>query len=458
MLLQTWLAMAGWWRSAFAQQRSFLRVLWILLGLLATRGRSTVTSALALFGLTGRWSADFRAFSRSDWDVQVCFRSVLHHAAPYLRPQRQIILSLDDTGLPKRSRMIKACSWLRDPLGPRFQTNFVWGLRCLHAMVHLPPQADGLGATGISVGFELAPPPKKPKPNASAEAVAAYRAAKLIHSLPARGVERLKTFRQDCDAEGLHQDVLAVGDGGYTNHTLLQGLPERTEFIGRVRKDLKLFLPAVGKGRKVYGERLPTAEAFRTDVTLMEQTTACFYGGRNRELRFKELGGILWPKGGKRRRLRLIIVMPTPFRPPGCRTLKYNQPAYLITTDLTTSAQALIQAYLDRWEIEVLHRELKTQVGLGQAQVWSDKSVPRLHPTLVAAYALLKLAAMKAFGPTRTADYHELPRWRSEKDREGLRKPSAHDLLTRLRADLAAQIHGKPPDGLLHPRETYAAA
>jgi hypothetical protein len=66
----------------------------------------------------------------------------------------------------------------------------------------------------------------------------------------------------------------------------------------------------------------------------------------------------------------LSIVMPTPYRPPGARKLKYDQPAYLITTDLITSAQALIQA-----------------------QVWSDKSVPRLHPALVAAYALLKLAA-----------------------------------------------------------------
>ena len=127
--------------------------------------------------------------------------------------------------------------------------------------------------------------------------------------------------------------------------------------------------------------------------------------------------------------------MPTPYRPPGARKLKYDQPAYLITTDLITSAQALIQA-----------------------QVWSDKSVPRLHPALVAAYALLKLAAMKAFGPTRTDDYHELPPWRSHRDREGLRKPSANDLLTRLRADLAAQVHAKPPDGALHPRETFAAA
>jgi hypothetical protein len=72
-----------------------------------------------MFGLTGRWRADFRAFSRSNWDAQACFCGVLHHTAPYLRHQRQIVMSLDDTGLPKRSRMIKACSWLRDPLGPR---------------------------------------------------------------------------------------------------------------------------------------------------------------------------------------------------------------------------------------------------------------------------------------------------------------------------------------------------
>lgn len=457
MLLEMWLSMVSRWRGAFAQDRSFFRVLDVLLGLLTTRGRSTITSALAMFGLTGRWSSDFRAFSRSEWDVRELFRGVLHHATPYLRDANRVVVSLDDTGLPKRSRKIKDCSWLRDPLGPKFQTNFVWGLRCLHAIVHIPPQAEGLGATGISVGFELAPPPKKPKAKASEDAWANYRSAQKTHSLTVRAVEMLAVLRKECDAEGLKQNILAVGDGGYTNKTVLLGLPGRVEFIGRVRKDIKLFLPAK-KGRAVYGERLPTPEQFRVDRCLMEQHTTCFYGGQNRSIRFKEFNGLLWQGGGKRRMLRLIIVMPTPYRPPGCQRLKYDQPSYLITTDLTTSAQELIQAYLDRWEIEVLHRELKTHVGVGEAQVWSGKSVPRLHPALVAAYAMLKLASLKAFGPTRTADYHELPPWRSKEDRSGIRKPSAHDLLTRLRVDMAANIHTKPPDGTLHPREIHAAA
>ena len=457
MLLETWLSMAACWRGAFAQDRSFFRVLWVLLGLLATRGRGTVTSALAMFGLTLRWSSDFRAFSRSEWNARALFRGVLHHAAPYLQQTRRVVVSLDDTGLPKRSRRIKACSWMRDPLGPKFQTNFVWGLRCLHAIIHLPPQAEGLGAMGLSVGFELAPPPKKPKIKAPEEDWIAYREVQKTHSLTARAVEMLKVLRKECDAEGLRQDILAVGDGGYTNKTLIQTLPERMDFIGRVRKDIKLFLPAKQR-RSVYGERLPTPAQLREDSCLMEQLTTCFYGGRNREIRFKEFNGLLWPGGGRRRPLRLIIVMPTPYRPPGCRKLKYDAPAYLITTDLTSPAQELIQAYLDRWEIEVLHRELKTHVGVGEAQVWSDKSVPRLHPSLVAAYTLLKLASLKAFGPIRTAYYHELPPWRNRRDREGVRRPSAHDLLTRLRTDMAVNIHAKTPDGVLHAREIHAAA
>ena len=40
------------------------------------------------------------------------------------------------------------------------------------------------------------------------------------------------------------------------------------------------------------------------DATLMEQSTACFYGGKDRDLRFKELSGVLWPGGGQRRRFQ----------------------------------------------------------------------------------------------------------------------------------------------------------
>jgi hypothetical protein len=304
------------------------------------------------------------------------------------------------------------------------------------------------------VGFELAPPPRKPRRSASEEEWSTYREAQKTCGLTARGADMVEALRQDLDEAGLTQTMLCVVDGGYTNRTLITRISGRMDVIGRVRKDIRICLPAKGGGRAVYGEALPTPEQLRHDGCLPIQHCSCFYGQRTRPVQFKEMKGILWPSGSRRRPMRLIIVLPTPYRPVGCRKLKYDQPAYLITTDLETPAPELIQHYLDRWEIEILHRELKTHVGLGEAQVWSEKSVTRLHPSLVAAYALLKLASIKAFGPTRTSDYHELPRWRSRNDREATRKPSAHDLLTRLRADLSQQLRQNP----LHPREIHAVA
>lgn len=454
MLLKTWLSLVARWRPAFAQDRSFQRVIWVLLGLMCARGRGTLTSALGFFSQTFCWSSDYRAFSRSSWDDRALFQGVIQECTPYLKNASRVVVSLDDTGLPKSGKKIKQASWLRDPLGPKFSVNLMRGIRCLHAIIHIPPQAENLGTTGVSVGFELAPPPKKPKAGASEEDQKAYRKAKSTHSLTARGAAMVKTLREDCNKAGLTQELLCVVDGGYTNKTLFSDLPARTQLIGRVRKDIRICMPAKGKGRKVYGEDLPTPEQLLHDGCLIKHQCKCFYGKQMREVGFKELKGILWPRGARKKSLRLLIVLPTPYRPSGCRKLKYAQPAYLITTDPASPAQELIQAYLDRWEIEVIHRDLKTHVRLGEAQVWSEKSITRLHPALVAAYAMLRIASMKAFGPTRTADYHELPRWRSRKDRETHRRPSAHDILTRLRTDTATQIHQNP----LHMRDLHAIA
>lgn len=121
---------------------------------------------------------------------------------------------------------------------------------------------------------------------------------------------------------------------------------------------------------------------------------------------------VLWPSGG-RRRLRLFVLAPTPYQAPGAgrRRWYYREPAYLLTTDLTTPATDLIQAYLGRWQIEVEHRDLKTGLGVGQAQVWSDPSVARLHSAHVAFWSLVKMAALRTYGLTRTSAYPPRPAW-----------------------------------------------
>jgi hypothetical protein len=92
----------------------------------------------------------------------------------------------------------------------------------------------------------------------------------------------------------------------------------------------------------------------------------------------------------------------------------------------------LLQAYFDRWGIEVNHRDEKDILGMGQAQVWNEHSVSKVPAMLVAMYSWLLLAGLKCYGPTPTDAYEPLPKWR-----RGAKRPSCLDLVTVLRKQLA---------------------
>ena len=113
------------------------------------------------------------------------------------------------------------------------------------------------------------------------------------------------------------------------------------------------------------------------------------------------------------------------------RTL-YRNPAFLLCTSTGLDAVRLVQAYLDRWQIEVNHQEEKDVLGVGQAQVWSAKAIPRQPALAVAAYSVLLLAALSAFGPGRSQAYPELPKWRKDQ-----RRPAIRDVLALLRSEFA---------------------
>jgi len=469
MLLQRFCELARlWWLPVFAQRRTYIRSISVLLGLLSAHGRRTVSRALGAEGLTqSDWTADYRAFSRAPWKAHDLFTGVLAEGMKYVPQDGFIAVSIDDTTLKKSSRVIGAARWLRDALSPPFRVNLKYGLRCLHCTLDLPLYRQGQSARAVSVAFEIAPPAKKPGKRASEEEWAAFKKIRASMSLPTRAVAAMTQIRAKLDELGFpERNLLCVVDGGYTNRTVLRNLPDRTDIVGRARKDLALCHPAPSGGRRIYGERLPTPEAMRQDEKIPYRNARCHYGGQMRDVRYKEVRDVLWRNASGRRKLRLFIVAPTPYFAPGSRRRRYyRRPAYLITTDLTSSAESLIQAYLDRWQIEVLHRDLKSGLGLGQAQVWSPTSVDRLHSAVVAAFALLTIAALDVFGPDRTDAFPPIPSWRR---RNPPRRASQNDIVTVLRNDLASlgPIRELPqpapntpslPHGWVLPsRETYA--
>lgn len=441
-LLSYLLKQTARWNFVFPQQRSLERAITLAFGILCGVGRRTLTRAISFAGNTQKdWSADYKVFSRSPWEPRALFHPVLEQAIQEHQLQR-IVISTDDTRVWRNGKHVPQTQWHRDPLGPPFQTNLRWGHRFLQASLVLPLyQQDGQSSSrSIPVRFEMAPILKKPGKKASEAHWEEYRRQKKEKNLSVQFVALTKELRERLNQSGHRSKPLVqVGDGSFCNRTVLREdwQAQNVTLVLRCRKDIVLCKRAPGQGPRFYGKTKFTPQQVRRRSSRARwQRTSIFHGGSYREVRYKELNRIYWQGGSRKREVRLLVVAPVGYRTSKNGRKYYRQPAYLLTTDLIGSATDLLQAYFDRWGIEVNHRDEKQILGVGQAQVWNEHSVSKVPALLVAMYSWLLLAALQCYGPTRTKDYEPLPKWR-----RGARRPSCLDLVTLLRRQLA----DKPP-------------
>jgi hypothetical protein len=236
-----------------------------------------------------------------------------------------------------------------------------------------------------------------------------------------------------------NRQVIVVGDGSYTNETVLKGLPPKTTFIGRIRKDAKLFhLPrpedqaSLGRKRR-YGQEAPTPEELLKDATVPWQEVNGFGAGKMHHFRVKTIGPVFWEKAGPEHPLRVMAVAPVGYRLRKGSKLLYRQPTYLICTDPNLALELFLQSALWRWDIEVNHRDEKQIIGVGQAQVRSAQSVSRQPALAVVSYAILLLAGAQAFQGQPTRGALPLPKWQ-HKDPE--QRMSTQELLRQLRSEV----------------------
>jgi hypothetical protein len=425
------------WKFVFPQQRSSQRAIALAFGILCGVGRRTLTRAISFQGNTQKdWSADYKVFSRSPWQPRALFHPILEQALQEHRLER-IVISTDDTRVWRNGKHVPQTQWHRDPLGPPFQTNLRWGHRFLQASLVLPLyQKDPESSSrSIPVRFEMAPVVKKPGKNASQETFEAYRRLKKEKNLSVQFVALTQELREHLNQTGHRQKRLVqVGDGSFCNQTVFgqDWEAQNVTVVARCRKDIVLCRRAPGKGPRFYGKTKFTPEQVRRrDSRARWQKAQIFHGGCFREVRYKELTKIYWQGGSRKREVRLLVVAPVGYRTSKNGRKYYRQPAYLLTPDLSTPAVELLQAYFDRWGIEVNHRDEKEILGVGQAQVWNQQSVSKVPALLVAMYSWLLLAGLKCYGPTRTQEYEPLPKWR-----RGAKRPSCLDLVTLLRKQL----------------------
>jgi len=381
------------------------------------------------------WSADYRFYSQDRFDEDAVFDQVRGQIQTRLPAHQPLVAAMDDSLLRKTGRKIHGVRFLRDPLGPPFQVNFVRGLRVLQISAALP-QGQGR-ARMIPIDFQHAVLPAKPRKDAPEQEWQDYQALRAQTNINSVGCQRISALRQRIDQSEPKRKLVVCVDGRFTNRTFLKQIPERTVIIGRIRKDARVYQlpeaqPTVGRKRK-YGLQLPTPEELLKDPATPLQTVVAFAAGKKHRFKVKQVGPVVLRLDRAARPVQLLLIKPLGYRLTLGGRLLYRQPAYLLGTDPQMALQELLQQFLWRWDIEVNFRDEKTLLGVGQAQVRTEASNQNAPALAVAAYALLLLASVNAYGKNGAPDRLEQAKWyrRKKKDRA-----ATNELINQLRREL----------------------
>ena len=385
------------------------------------------------------WTADYSLYSKDRVDADVIFTQVRQQIESLRSDSRPLCLALDDTILRKTGKTIPGAAYRKDPLGPPFNINLVWAQRMLQFSAAVVD--DTAQARMIPIAFEDASTPRKPAKNACSEKMEFYKEQMKQRNLNKIAVDKLNDLQSRRAEEngGITPELHVLVDGSYTNKKMLRNLPENTTLIGRIRRDAKLSAkPAEQRARgrrRFYGEDLPTPEQIRQDPEIPWVKVSARTTNKCREFEVKTLAPVRWRASGEMD-LRLVVIRPVGYRlRKGARRL-YTQAAYLICTDTKLSLEHIVQEYIWRWDIEVNHRDEKTLLGVGQAQVRNENSVIGIPASAVAAYAMLQLAAIKAYGCGGKPAVIPEAKWRRHKKKT---RPSTQDLINELRRELWAK-------------------
>lgn len=376
------------------------------------------------------WSAAYRLFADERIERKALFAPARDTVLARLNDREPLVVLMDDTLIRKRGRKVHGTGWKRDPLGPHFCNNFVWGQRFLQVSAALPDTETAGQARGIPIDFIHAPSAIKPKKKASQQEWQKYREQQKLTKVSGVAAESLHELRRQVK----EKTIICAVDGGFTNRTMFRDVPENTVLIGRIRKDARLFSPPTPETvphrgrRRWYGEVLPTPEAIRQDDSMPWQKVEAFASGRHHPFEVKRIAA-RWTGTGEQT-VSIVIVRPLAYRPRKGAKLCYRNPVYLLCTDPELPLERLLQSYLWRWEIELNFKDEKTVLGVGQAQVRKESSVQSAPALAVASYAYLLLA-----GTSEEAKSTVLPRpkWYKAKSFE---RRTTQDMLGLFRSQL----------------------
>jgi hypothetical protein len=382
-------------RPATRQRRTHLRLGMLTLAGLLALGRHTLSQLIVTLGAGQQeWSPWYRLFSRCRVRTSVLQRQVLTTLLGQLGPDDPLVVVLDATQVPRSSRRFPGVGWTRALRSPYWKPGIHLAQR-LELLSGLLP----LSANGESRAVPIS------------ETWLRAAATRAVGDLPEQtevegGLRLLHWLRLTLRLAVPHEAdrvIVVLADGAYSVAPMLSRLPQRCVLLARCAKHRALFALPVPqpsrRGRKrCYGERGPTPQqtlhqrtGWHTDQLLVR--------GRERTLRTVVTGP--WVVRKAANHPVFLLVVKGVDRGRGTTRRQRDPQFFLISAvrqadggwELPLPRASLLQWAWQRWEVEVMHRELKSGFGLGQAQAWTTTGMQQTTRWVLWSYALVVLTA-----------------------------------------------------------------
>ncbi|GAA3478134.1 IS701 family transposase [Streptomyces yanii] len=400
----------------------------LLTGLIAQTRRRTVCGMLLGTGLEQVWhhARCHRLFSTARWSADDVGLALATLVASRLLPDgAPLQVAVDDTLFKRSGRKVFGAAWQHDDTAKG-------------------PRPAGFGNCWVIAGIVVTVP-------FLTRPVCLPVLARLWRP---RHTGKIALAREMIELLAAHfpdRTVHTVGDAAYVGEHL-RGLDPRITWTSRLKVTSVLHeLPPPRTGKKgrprTRGPRLGTPTDLsqlldwnRTKVRRYGRTDTVFLAERT----------CLWYGSFHTQPVRVVLVWDSNCGPGTSLDRGYG--AALVTTDLTTPAEQIVERYASRWTIETTFYDARQTLGVGEARNRTRLAVERTVPFGLLAYTVVTAwYALVGHQPADTEEHRARTRWYTTKT-----QPSFEDMTAKLRRTIIAHRFRDPHPHQARPEEIQA--
>lgn len=392
-------------REGFGQDRVYLRAVLLALAEILSFRNHHITDLLRSVGLTQEdWTAWYRLLQKpTRLHEERLGEEMVKRTREQMGKAGLYVVGIDSTTVPRNSQRMEGTSWLKCPRNPPWRIGFHRAQRFLNVSWLAPLEE------GYSRAIPLRWLPCFPE-----KAVRREHEAQVEQQT---GAAALNWVRGELDKQDPLTPLLCLADGSYDRPDFWTGLPTKTVALVRTAKNrvLKALPPPYsGRGRhRLYGKRMPAPRDYLAQRSGW-QTFRFAVRGRQRRVVARVEGPFLREKLSAVP-LMLIGVRGQEWLRAG-RKQRREPVFYLVNAvwrdgrwQLPLPLETLLQWAWQRWELEVVHREVKSGFGLGDKQCFHPRAAVTSVQWSAWVYSLLTFTTYRRLGSATTPK--RLPAW-----------------------------------------------